>query len=169
MNEPDGAIFRERTTRWLIDAPRDVVWRAWTEPEEIAAWWGPQGMSVPLESIEMDVRPGGVFRLTMVNDASGAEFPTAMRYREVVSPERLVYGWDAQRGLGSGTVVVTFTERGGATEILVEFAGFATDEIFTGARIGWKTQMEKFDAHVGKGTGVEELVSERDGKQEKGT
>lgn len=169
MSEPPGAIFRERTTRWLIDAHRDEVWRAWTEPEQLAAWWGPRGMSVPVDSVELDVRPGGVFRLTMVADATGAEFPTDMHYREVVPPERLVYAWEAQRGLGSGVVTVTFTEHGGQTEITTHFTGFATDEIFTGARIGWKTMMEKFDARVGRGTGVEEVLEERDGKSQKGS
>ena len=165
MSEPEGAIFRERTTRWLIDAPRDEVWRAWTEPEQLASWWGPRGMSVPLDSVELDPRPGGVFRLTMVNDSSGAEFPTEMHYREVEAPERLVYAWEPQRGLGSGVVAVSFVERGEQTEIITHFAGFATDEIFTGARFGWKTQMEKFDARFGRGTAVEEVLEERDGKQ----
>jgi uncharacterized protein YndB with AHSA1/START domain len=165
LTEPTGAIWRERSTRWVIDAPRDDVWRAWTEPERIAAWWGPRGMSVPLESVEMDVRPGGVFRLTMVNDSSGAEFPTDMRYREVEAPERLVYAWEAQRGLGSGTVTVTYAQRGDQTELTIHFAGFATDEIFTGAKFGWKTQMEKFDAYAGKGVGVEEVLNE-EGKWE---
>jgi uncharacterized protein YndB with AHSA1/START domain len=169
LTEPPGAIFRERTTRWVIDAPRDEVWRAWTEPEQIAAWWGPKGMSVPPESVEMDVRPGGVFRLTMVADASGAEFPTDMHYREVEPPERLVYAWDAQRGLGSGVVTVRFVDRGEQTEIVTEFAGFATDQIFTGARVGWKGQMQKFDARFGSGTAVEEVVEEHDGKQQKGS
>lgn len=169
MSEPPGATFRERTTKWLIDAPRAEVWRAWTEPEQIVAWWGPKGMSVPLDSVDLDVRPGGVFRLTMVADATGVEFPTEMHYREVEPPERLVYAWEAQRGLGSGVVTVTFTERGEQTEVTVHFAGLATDQIFTGAKVGWKTQMEKFDAHVGRGTGVEEVLEERDGKSQRGS
>ena len=169
MSEPPGAIFRERTTRWLIDAPRDEVWRAWTEPEQLASWWGPRGMSVPLDSVEMEVRPGGAFRLTMVADATGAEFPTEMYYRDVESPERLVYAWDAQRGLGSGVVTVTFVDRGEQTEVVTHFAGFATDEIFTGAKVGWKTQMEKFDARVGSGHSAEEILEENDGKSQKGS
>jgi uncharacterized protein YndB with AHSA1/START domain len=160
LTEPPGAIFRERTTRWVIDAPRAEVWRAWTEPEQLAEWWGPKGMSVPLDSVDMDVRPGGVFRLTMVADASGAEFPVDMHYREVVPSERLVYAWEAQRGIGSGVVTVTFVERGEQTEVVTHFAGFATDQIFTGAKVGWRTQMAKLDAYVGRGTGVEEVIYE---------
>jgi uncharacterized protein YndB with AHSA1/START domain len=146
VNEPPGAIFRERTTSRVFDAPRDAVWRAWTDPEQIAAWWGPEGMTVPPESVELDVRPGGAFRLTMVAEATGAEFPTDMRYREIDPPARLVYEWDAQRGLGSGVVTVTFNDLGERTEVVTHFAGFMTDEVFTGSEIGWETSLDKLDA-----------------------
>jgi uncharacterized protein YndB with AHSA1/START domain len=144
--EPEGAIWRERTMSRTFDAPREVVWRAWTEPEQLAQWWGPRGMSVPLESVEMDLRPGGAFRMVMVADASGAEFPSAMRFREVVAPERIVFEWDAQRGIGSGSVTVTFTDLGDRTEVTTYFAGFATDEIFAGSKIGWEGSFDKLAA-----------------------
>jgi uncharacterized protein YndB with AHSA1/START domain len=143
VTEPPGAVFRERTTSRVFDAPREAVWRAWTEPDELAEWWGPKGMSVPIESVELDVRAGGVFRLTMVADATGAEFPADMRYREVVPSERLVYEWEAQRGIGSGVVTVTFNERGERTEVVTHFAGFATDAIFTGSQRAWETSLDK--------------------------
>jgi uncharacterized protein YndB with AHSA1/START domain len=150
VTEPPGAIFRERTTSRVFDAPREAVWQAWTEPDQLAVWWGPKGMSVPPSSVELDVQPGGAFRLTMVADATGVEFPTEMRYREVVPPERLVYEWDAQRGLGSGVVTVTFNERGAQTEVVTHFAGFATDEIFTGSERGWETSLDKLDHQLGE-------------------
>jgi uncharacterized protein YndB with AHSA1/START domain len=151
VTEPDGAIWRERTMSRTFDAPRDVVWRAWTEPKQLAEWWGPRGMTTPLESLEVDLRPGGAFRLVMVADASGAEFPSDMRFREVVEPERIVFEWDAQRGLGSGSVTVTFTDLGHRTEVTTYFAGFATDEIFAGSKLGWETQLDKLSALVGGG------------------
>jgi uncharacterized protein YndB with AHSA1/START domain len=143
VTEPPGAVFRERTTSRVFDAPREAVWRAWTEPDELAEWWGPKGMSVPIETVELDVRAGGVFRLTMVADTTGAEFPAEMRYREVVPSERLVYEWEAQRGIGSGVVTVTFNERGEQTEVVTHFAGFATDAIFTGSQRAWETSLDK--------------------------
>ena len=148
MSEPEGATWRERTMSRVFDAPREVVWRAWTEPGQIARWWGPRGMSVPLETIEMDVREGGVFRLTMVADASGAEFPSDMHFREVVEPERLVFAWEAFRGIGSGSVTVTFKDLGERTEVTTYFAGFATDEIFAGSKVGWEGQLDKLAALV---------------------
>jgi uncharacterized protein YndB with AHSA1/START domain len=150
LSEPDGAIWRERTMSRTFEAPRDVVWRAWTEPEQLAQWWGPRGMTVPLETVEIDLRPGGAFRLVMVADGSGAEFPSDMRFREVVEPERLVFGWEAQRGLGSGTVTVTFTDLGDRTDVTTYFAGFATDEIFAGSKIGWEGQLDKLSALLGR-------------------
>ena len=86
---------REFTLTHVFNAPRDLVWRAWTESEQLTRWWGPEGLHTPLNTIEMDVRPGGVFRLTMVLDADGTAFPSDMAFREVVEPERLVFGWDA--------------------------------------------------------------------------
>jgi uncharacterized protein YndB with AHSA1/START domain len=139
---------REYTTTRVLDAPRELVWKAWTEPEQLAQWWGPKGMSTPIETIELDLRPGGAFRLTMVSDASGAEFPTEMEFREVVEPGRLVFGWEAQRGIGAGEVTVTFTDLGGRTEMTTHFVGYQTDEIERASRALWQTQLDKLRAHL---------------------
>ncbi len=74
----------------VLDAPRELVWRAWTEPEQLARWWGPPGLTPRLEAITMDVRPGGTFRLSLVNDENGSELHQTAVYREVVAPERLL-------------------------------------------------------------------------------
>jgi uncharacterized protein YndB with AHSA1/START domain len=152
VTEPEGATWRERSMSRVFDAPRDVVWRAWTEPEQVALWWGPQGMTVPLETVEMDLREGGVFRLTMVADGSGTEFPSEMRFREVVEPGRLVFAWDAQRNLGSGKVTVTFKDLGERTEVTPDFAGFTTDELFAGSEVGWEGQLEKLATYLAERT-----------------
>jgi uncharacterized protein YndB with AHSA1/START domain len=139
---------REYTETRVLDAPRELVWKAWTEPEQLAQWWGPKGMSTPIETIELDLRPGGAFRLTMVSDASGAEFPTEMEFREVVEPDRLVFGWEAQRGIGAGEVTVTFRDLGGRTEMTTHFVGYQTDEIERASRALWQTQLDKLRAHL---------------------
>jgi uncharacterized protein YndB with AHSA1/START domain len=139
---------REYTTTRVLDAPRELVWKAWTEPEQLAQWWGPKGMSTPIETIELDLRPGGAFRLTMVSDASGAEFPTEMEFREVVEPDRLVFGWESQRGIGAGEVTVTFRDLGGRTEMTTHFVGYQTDEIERASRALWQTQLDKLRAHL---------------------
>jgi uncharacterized protein YndB with AHSA1/START domain len=88
----DTTTLHEITIRRVFDAPRALVWKAWTEPERLATWWGKRGWSTPLESITMEIRPGGTFRLTSVNDEDGREMPFETVYREVVAPERLAFG-----------------------------------------------------------------------------
>jgi uncharacterized protein YndB with AHSA1/START domain len=94
----------------IFDAPREEVFRAWTEPEAFGAWFGEHGSSVPLEKLEMDVRPGGTWRAVMIVDPQGSEHPFAGRYEEVVEPERLVTVELAD--LGDGTTQMTFSQRG---------------------------------------------------------
>jgi uncharacterized protein YndB with AHSA1/START domain len=130
-----------------------VVWRAWTEPDQLAAWWGPAGMHTPRESVEMDVRPGGVFRLTMVTDDGGAEFLSDMRFTVVDPPETLGYEWDGQRGVGAGSTTVTFKDLGGKTEVLNHYAGYLTDAIQGFMVQGTNQQLDKLTAHLLRATG----------------
>jgi uncharacterized protein YndB with AHSA1/START domain len=103
--------MRRITITRVLDAPREEVWRAWTEPERIAQWWGKRGWSTPVSSVELDVRPGGVFRLNSINDEDGREMPIDAVYTEVVEHERLVFG----------TSSVTFIDLGdGRTEMRFE-------------------------------------------------
>jgi uncharacterized protein YndB with AHSA1/START domain len=145
---------REYTSTRVLDAPRELVWKAWTEPEQLARWWGPKGLRTPLETIELDLRPGGVFRLTMVSDETGAEFPTEMQFREVVEPERMVFAWEAQRGIGAGQVTVTFTDLAGRTEMTTQFVGYQTDEIERVSRAAWSTQLDKLVEHLAAKAGA---------------
>jgi uncharacterized protein YndB with AHSA1/START domain len=139
---------REFTSTRVLDAPRELVWKAWTEPEQLTRWWGPKGMSTPPGKIELDLRPGGAFRLTMVSDTTGSEFPSDMHFRELVEPERIVFAWDAQRGLGAGEVTVTFEDLGGRTRMTTHFVGYQTDEIARGSQIAWGTQLDKLAEHL---------------------
>src|SRR5947209_859828 len=87
---------RELTITRVFDAPRELVFKAWTEPERQAQWLGPKGFAGKV--LEMDVRPGGRFRFYM-RSAEGTDHWLQGIYREVAPPERLVstYGWaDAQ-------------------------------------------------------------------------
>jgi len=72
------------------DAPLQLVWEAWTDPDQIAKWWGPRGVSTPRESIELDLRPGGRMRFDMVDDATGAVYPNSGTVVEVEPPSRIV-------------------------------------------------------------------------------
>ncbi len=76
-----------RATRHF-DAPREVVFRMWTDPQHIAQWWGPRGFTNTIH--EMEVRPGGVWRFVM-HGPDGTDYQNKIVYQEVVAPERLVY------------------------------------------------------------------------------
>jgi uncharacterized protein YndB with AHSA1/START domain len=110
---------RELVIERSFDAPRELVWMAYTEPERIAQWFGPRGFTTDV--LTMDVRPGGSWHYCMRSAEWGDAWGLA-RYREVVPPERLVYedlfsneeGTPAD-GMPVSTVTVTFTEQGGRT------------------------------------------------------
>lgn len=72
----------------MFDAPRDKVWECFTRPEHVARWFG--GVGYTTEILEMDVRPGGLFRLVM-NTPEGHRFPIDNVYVEVTKPSRLVW------------------------------------------------------------------------------
>jgi uncharacterized protein YndB with AHSA1/START domain len=78
-------------TRYF-DAPRERVWAAWTNPAELAKWWGKRGWTAQAETIVMDVRPGGAFKVVTVHDEDGRTMVNEGVYREVVAPERLSFG-----------------------------------------------------------------------------
>jgi uncharacterized protein YndB with AHSA1/START domain len=79
---------REITATRIFDAPRELVFDAWTDPQQIAQWWGPNGFTNTIHT--MDVRPGGAWDLIM-HGPDGRDYPNKIIYREVVRPERLVY------------------------------------------------------------------------------
>src|SRR5260221_5460790 len=75
----------------VFDAPRELVFRCLIEPEHLTHFWGPIGVSTPLDTIKVDARPGGVFETVMVNDADCSQYPTRAVFVEITEPERLVW------------------------------------------------------------------------------
>jgi uncharacterized protein YndB with AHSA1/START domain len=147
MSEPG---FREITIVRQFDAPRELVWQAWTDPAHIARWWGPRGYTVPPDSIEMDVRPGGVFRLTMASDTGGPDSKADGFFREVVPPERLSFteSWTPHEG-DDLIVVVTFAELPqDRTEMVCHIRMRATEELRDMAQAGWESSLERLEEHL---------------------
>lgn len=127
--ETDAASVEERTlviTR-VFDAPRPLVFRAWTQPEHIVRWWGPKGFT--LTACEMDFRPGGAFRFSM-RSPEGTDYPHRGVYREIVEPERLVFtwAWENENGDPGHETLVTlnFAEQEGKTRLTFRQAVFET-------------------------------------------
>lgn len=72
----------------VVNAPRDLVWKAWTEAEHLQHWWGPKGSTVEVKKV--DLRPGGVFHYVL-SYTTGAAMWGRFTYREIAAPARLVY------------------------------------------------------------------------------
>lgn len=107
---------REITATRIFDAPRELVFQMWTDPQHIGQWWGPRGFTTT--TYNMDVRPGGVWRFVM-HGPDGTDYQNKITYVEIVKPERLVYehGGDKECEPVNFKVTVTFEEQGGKTRL----------------------------------------------------
>jgi uncharacterized protein YndB with AHSA1/START domain len=133
-----------RITR-VIAAPREKVFRAWADPAELAKWWGPKGMTVPL--CEMDVRPGGAIH-TCMRSADGEDHSMKGVYREVTPPERIVLTWCWQEGEMAGLetlVTVEFRDRGASTELVLTHEGLPSEAACEAHNQGWSSSFECLD------------------------
>jgi uncharacterized protein YndB with AHSA1/START domain len=81
------AAEREIVITRVFDAPREIVWNAWTDPKQVVKWWGPRGFTTTIR--EMDVRPGGAWIHTL-HGPDGTNYPGKSVFLEVVKPERIV-------------------------------------------------------------------------------
>jgi len=134
----------------VVEAPRALVFRCMTEPEHLTHFWGPAGVSAPLDQITVDARPGGVFETVMVNDADGGEYRTHVIYDEVVVPERLAWT-DPDTGM---TTISTFTDLGGdRTEIRIHQAKVPEPFRSPQAQAGFLTSLDRFAAYLGQLSG----------------
>ena len=82
----EAAKYKPLTLKRTYDAPRELVWQAWTDPEQFAKWWSPDGFSIPI--CEMDITPGGAIRVEM-EGPDGTRYPSKGVVKEAVEPERL--------------------------------------------------------------------------------
>jgi uncharacterized protein YndB with AHSA1/START domain len=123
----------------VFDAPREHVWREWTEPERFADWFGGPTSEVPLATVSMDVRPGGRWRLTMYAAPGRREIRWKGEYREVAEPDRLVFTVSDQPGDERYELVtVVLTDLGdGRTEMHFEQRGSLSPEVYEAAKQGW--------------------------------
>ncbi len=140
---------RELVITRLLDAPRELVFRAWTESKHAMQWWGPEGFAVV--ALDMDVRPGGRWRKCM-RSPSGADFWREGVYREVVAPERLVLTYVSDDPLGEPghetLVTVTFAARGDQTLMTLRHSGFESVPARDSHRGGWTSCVERFAHYV---------------------
>ncbi|WP_326558957.1 SRPBCC family protein [Micromonospora sp. NBC_01796] len=159
-----GQPTREFTITRVFDAPRALVFQAWTDPQHVARWFGPRGLTTPLSTIDMDVRPGGQWRLRMIGDEDGAEYPVVFACREVVAPERLVLAVpvpdDARAETEEALVTVTFADLGDKTEMTFHLAGIAAGPESAGLEEGWSSSFERMAEHL-TGTSADSTAPNR--------
>ncbi len=136
----DSSLTGELVITRVFDAPRSLVFKAWTQPEHMMRWWGPKGYTTP--TCEMDVRPGGALRLCM-RSSEGTDIWIRGVFREVVEPERLVFTAIDNAEVSHETViVVTFEELNGKTRLTMHQT-FAKAETSRGAKEGWNSSLDR--------------------------
>ena len=134
----------EFTITRTMNARRELVWQAWTEKKELAAWLP----STPLESISFDVREGGHYRYTMVNKDTGEEYHTGGVFLDVVPFERLVFTWGHPNDPNSPVVTLTLTAQGDRTEMIFHLRGFAGHPGDKYMYDGWSDALENMATHL---------------------
>ncbi|MEX0854121.1 MAG: SRPBCC domain-containing protein [Bauldia sp.] len=146
--------LREVVITRTFDAPRDLVWQAWTDPKHVAQWWGPHGFDAPHPSV--DLRPGGAMNFDM-RAPDGSILPGPVIIRELKAPEKLVISSRAfvdEAGNAQFEVLVTVTlaEEDGKTTLTVRAtvtkATAAALPALKGMRQGWTETLEKLGEHL---------------------
>ncbi len=145
----DTATDAGITMTRVFDAPRELVFRAWTEPERFAYWFGGAGTEVPTSSVAMDVRPGGLWKATMLIDG-GQQIDWHGEFREVDAPARLVFTISDQPGDEFELLTVELKDLGGGrTEMSFSQTGGHMDASgYEGAKNGWTGFFEALTQHL---------------------
>jgi uncharacterized protein YndB with AHSA1/START domain len=131
----------------VFNAPRELVFECVTQPEHLTQFWGPVGMTTPLDKITVDLRPGGVFETVMVDDASGSEYASRCFYDEIAPPDKLVWT-DADNGMVTTTTLVDLGD--GRTEMRIHQTS-APSEITTPDRqAGFNSSLDRFESYLAR-------------------
>jgi len=145
----------------VFDAPRELVWKAWTDPESVMRWWGPKGYTSP--ACQIDLRVGGKY-LWCMRSPEGQEYWSTGVYREIVEPERIVctnsfadadgnpvpashYGIPEDFP-GETLSTLTLEEREGKTELTLRTEDLPAGEAHESANAGWNEAFDKLADHL---------------------
>jgi len=150
-----------------FDAPRALVWKAWTEPEGMMRWWGPKNFTAPVS--EIDLRVGGKY-LSCMRGPDGKDYWSTGIYREIVPRERLAvtdsfadekgnvvpathYGMSGDWPLEL-LVTVTFEEIGGRTKMTLRHSGIPEGQMRELTEAGWNESFDKLAEYLAKAAGL---------------
>ena len=154
-NVGEHGVGRVLTMTRVFDAPREIVFAAWTDPKQVAQWWGPTGFTNPV--CELDVRPGGAILIHM-RAPDGTIYPMTGVYKEIVPPERIVFTSAALdkdgKAMFENLNTVIFSEHDGKTTVALRVevlkSSAAAEPYLAGMEMGWKMTLDRFEAHVEK-------------------
>jgi uncharacterized protein YndB with AHSA1/START domain len=134
---PDPLPADVRVTH-VFDAPREAVFAAWTDAEQVAKWWAPDGFEIPPESVDVEPMVGGRFDLTMVARDGSGQFPYRSEIVEISEPELIVLKAEAipEAGIDETFTRVVFEADGDRTRMTIT-SGPYTDEMRGNAEAGW--------------------------------
>lgn len=130
---------RELTITRIFDAPRELVFAAWTKPEHLKRWFAPGNFTVP--ECEMDFRVGGKYRLCM--RGFGRDHWVHGEYREIVAPERIVFSGMLEHDGNEVVTTATFADLGAKTRLTVHQTFSIETDSTRGARQGWTETLER--------------------------
>ena len=162
MSQSDTEQMHTLVIERVFDAPRERLWKAWTDPEEVKKWWGPKGFTAP--SIQTDLRVGGT-NLWAMESPDGQVYWSTGTYREIVPLERIVVTdsfADENGNVVPGThygmpddlplemeITITFEDAGeGRTKLTIRHAGLPATEAGQQAEGGWNESLDKLAAVV---------------------
>ena len=135
----------------VFEASRDRVFRAWTDPAEVSAWYGPEHMEAPRERIHIDLRVGGRYELAMVQrDGGGREFSIGYDIIELIEPELLVLRSDPmpEMGMHEPTILrLEFHDHGTKTRLTLSDGPFPSQGRAP-AESGWNAALGELAAHM---------------------
>jgi uncharacterized protein YndB with AHSA1/START domain len=145
--EATATSDREIVATRIFDAPRELVFKAWTDPEHLAQWWGPTGFTNTFH--EFDLRPGGRWRFVM-HGPDGVNYKNENVFVEIVKPERIVFQHDA---VPKFLVTVTFAEQAGQTKLTMHmlFQSVADYDNVKGFAVeGNRQTLDRLEAQLAK-------------------
>ena len=162
-NPATKSVEQELIITRIFDAPRELVWKAWTDPERVKRWWGPKNFTAPVSKI--DLRVGGTY-LNCMRSPEGKDYWSTGVYREIVEPSLLVctdsfadekgnvipashYGMEGDWPLEL-RISVTFEETGGKTTMTLRHEGIPAGQMSELTEAGWNESFDKLAEELAK-------------------
>ena len=137
----------ELTYRRVHHASPELLFDCMTQPEHLTHFWGPAGTTTPIDHIVVELRPGGAFETTMVNDADGSTYTMRAVYTDVLRPHRLE--WIEADVEGGMRTTITFVDLGdGRTEVTTHQTNVPEAFLSAQARAGFESSLDRFEAYL---------------------